>query len=366
MVYDSVRRKTVLFGGYNAGALQDTWEWDGTRWTELFPANRPPALYVHVFAFDAARGRAVLFGGYNSGGYRAETWEWDGSNWFNRTGGASPSARGSAAAAYDAVHERVVLFGGGVSATNFADTWEWDGSTWRQRSPAVTPPARQQHAMAFDGSRGRVVIFAGGNTRLLTDTWEWDGDQWLPHQSTAAPMARRYHAMTYDAARGRTVLFGGDIADGGTHNSSSVYFNDTWEYYHPDPATFTTFGNGCPSSTGVPVLAIEPGDLPWIGATVRLRLGNLPAGCVFCAPFMIVGVTRSPLNLAGLGRPDCDLLVSLNYIQPLVIQGSTATFTASIPNNVGLIGASLHVQGGLLQPSDIAVSNGGTLYFQAR
>jgi hypothetical protein len=42
--------KVVLFGGTSqgSGALNDTWTFDGTSWTQLPVSNRPPA------GFDAA------------------------------------------------------------------------------------------------------------------------------------------------------------------------------------------------------------------------------------------------------------------------------------------------------------------------
>src|SRR5262249_3203581 len=52
--------------------FQDTWEWDGTDWTERATASSPPARAGHVLAFDAARGRTVLFGNTSF----ADTWEY--------------------------------------------------------------------------------------------------------------------------------------------------------------------------------------------------------------------------------------------------------------------------------------------------
>lgn len=36
MAYDSIRQRTVLFGGtdYSVGPLSDTWEWDGANWIQ--------------------------------------------------------------------------------------------------------------------------------------------------------------------------------------------------------------------------------------------------------------------------------------------------------------------------------------------
>jgi hypothetical protein len=56
----------VIFGGYDGGPRDDTWEWNGSAgtWTAVSGGIRPPARAAHALAFDALRGRVVLFGGY--------------------------------------------------------------------------------------------------------------------------------------------------------------------------------------------------------------------------------------------------------------------------------------------------------------
>jgi len=67
----------VLFGGLggtNAAPVtfQDTWEWDGTDWTQRATSSSPPARADHILAFDAGRGRTVLFGSTSF----ADIWEY--------------------------------------------------------------------------------------------------------------------------------------------------------------------------------------------------------------------------------------------------------------------------------------------------
>lgn len=166
MAYDSARGVVVLFGGEGwDGHLDDTWEWNGTNWTQLSPPNRPSARSVHAMAYDSARGVVVLFGGLDgSGTHRDDTWEWDGTNWMQRGPASQPPARAGHAMAYDSAREVTVLFGG----SDQGDTWEWDGTDWVERSPARQPSARSGHAMAYDSVQEAVVLFGGWQTH---DTW---------------------------------------------------------------------------------------------------------------------------------------------------------------------------------------------------
>ncbi len=89
MTYDPVRRRVVLFGGVFPGQypLGDTWEYDGSTWTQLSPALAPGAREPSL-TWDSAREVAVLFGGVDFTvpwvQFWTDTWEWDGSNWSQR------------------------------------------------------------------------------------------------------------------------------------------------------------------------------------------------------------------------------------------------------------------------------------------
>src|SRR5437667_12879814 len=63
MAYDEVRGNAVIFGGGTAippTVFNDTWVWDGTTWTQLFPATSPSARSSSALTYHAARGTAVL------------------------------------------------------------------------------------------------------------------------------------------------------------------------------------------------------------------------------------------------------------------------------------------------------------------
>ena len=228
MAYDTARGRVVLFGGYNGNYLDDTWEWDGTTWTQRATSGPSPRMHP-AMAYDTARGRVVLFGGSN-GNYLGDTWEWDGTTWTQRAT-SGPASRYGHAMAYDTARGWVVLFGG-YNGNYLGDTWEWDGTTWTQRT-TLGPFPRMHPAMAYDTARGRVVLCGGvtyfnNHFVVLGDTWEWDGTTWT-RPSTSEPGPRWGHAMAYDTARGRVVLFGG-------YGLFDVYLGDTWEW---DGTTWT-------------------------------------------------------------------------------------------------------------------------------
>ena len=80
MVYDTARQRVVLFGGVSApiGSVNDTWEYDGTTWTQRTPASAPPAREYPAMAYDSTHQVTVLFGGFPS---LNDTWLWNGTTW---------------------------------------------------------------------------------------------------------------------------------------------------------------------------------------------------------------------------------------------------------------------------------------------
>lgn len=133
MAYDAARGVVVLFGGHETsyGYYDDTWEWDcsAKTWLEVTPpdpATSPHARNGHDMVYDAFRGVVVLFGGSDGTNAYCDTWEWDGSMWTDVTPDPNegPSARFGPAMAYDSAQHQVVLFGGWNWEAFFADTWE--------------------------------------------------------------------------------------------------------------------------------------------------------------------------------------------------------------------------------------------------
>jgi len=251
MAYDSVHGQTVLFGGssrlFPNGAFSDTWVWDGSNWTQLFPANSPPARTLHVMSFDSVHGQVVLFGGIDgSFNYLSDTWVWNGTNWTQEFPAKSPPA-GINSMAYDSAQGQTVLFNG-------ASTWVWNGTTWTQLSPANSPAVGfgegfRNSAMAYDSARGQIVLTVYSSSGTFA-TWVWNGTNWMQMSPANSPPARMDQTMAYQAAYGYTVLFGGTPGAGGNALS------DTWVW---DGTNWTQeFPATVPTAQGDAAMAYDP------------------------------------------------------------------------------------------------------------
>jgi len=365
MAYDSQRNRVVLFGGWNTTTnLNDTWEWDGNNWVRRTPATSPSPRRAAGMTYDPVRGRTVLFGGTDGISDLGETWEWDGNTWTRRLPVSIPSSRSGPSLCFDSARGRTVMFGGGTASTRFGDTWEWDGNNWIPKLTGVAPSSRWFASMAFDVDRNRIVLFGGTNGRTgtvhLQDTWEWDGLAWSLRTSRINPTARHGHQVAYDAFRGKLVLFGG------TTNWPATSLADTWEFGIPGflPG-IVSFGTGC----GLPplTLAPTPGSLPRIGTSQLSDIGNVPA----VLAFMGIGLSSSnlgplplPLPLDGFGMTGCTLWQSsdVQSVAPCSSTGpTTARNSVPIPNLTSMVGLPFFLQACApapgANPAELIVSN---------
>ena len=228
MTYDSTRQRVVLFGGVSSsGLLNDTWEWNGTAWTQRSPATSPSARSDAEMTFDSGRNVAVLVGGTTAAGAAMDTWEWNGTNWSLRSPATTPPVRTGYDISYCAAGAKTFLFGGQTPFALLNDTWYWDGTNWVLQSPATSPTVRSNHAMAHDPGNLRVVLFGGISSGFKNDTWTWNGTTWTQQSPATSPLARAYHRMVPQApgiggsSTNQVLMFGG-------LGFPFAFQNDTW------------------------------------------------------------------------------------------------------------------------------------------
>lgn len=122
-------------------------------------------------------------------------------------------------------------------------------------------------------------------------------------------------------------------------------------------STYVTFASGC--SGTLPAARLVPRDTPRVGATLSVRLFDLPNDLAV----MLFGWQRTgPIPLGGIGMPGCNLEVSLDAAIALVGNGGQAEFDLAIPDTVSLVGVSFANQAAVV---DLAANAAGLVLSNA-
>jgi hypothetical protein len=252
--FDTARDRAVVFGGFwtppdgVSTTLGDTWEWDGSSWTQACMSapcsgQTPGKRAEFAFAYDSAHGQTLLAGGCPAAEATCPTplgdlWHWDGQAWAEDCtappcSSSKPGPTLGAAMAFDAGRGKMVLFGGSTSPA----TWEWNGAWWTLACDGSTCPGprpRAGHAMAYDAAHKQTLVFGGLDlaNNILSDLWAWDGAHWSQLCTSAScadtqPVPRIFATMAYDSTRGMTILYAGcALPSNGCLGTPS----DAWEW----------------------------------------------------------------------------------------------------------------------------------------
>lgn len=399
MTFDPVSGNVLMFGGDNGTFTPSnkTWSYNGTTWTQLAPAVSPTAKVGIELVYDANRGVFVMYGSMNTSPFGGssvdQTWEFDGASWTQVFPTTTPGGLGAYGACFDSVRNRVVLYGG--VANNFfpiaeSGTWEFNGTNWASITTTGTPGPLERPAMCFHAGLGRTVLFGGIDPQIggVDTTWSYDGTDWtVVPVSGPKPAPRSGAKLAYDNVRGVCVLVGGAdpmtgspmgdtwefdgtswtlvpstvpatwqpmltfiptrrqmLLYGGMNPSTFSYHSTTREY----GARFTTFGSGCAGSNGVPALSAL--DAPRLGGTLTLTLANLnPA--VNVAIYALGLSSIPPVALDGIGMIGCTAYVSPDALLTGGAAAGNSTLPIALPTTLGLLGASIFAQGLSLDPA---------------
>ncbi|MCO6430267.1 MAG: hypothetical protein J5J00_05350 [Deltaproteobacteria bacterium] len=295
MAYNSDSGEILLFGGSTlTGFANDTWRYDGSNWTEVVTAHAPEPRENASMVYDSDRGVFILFGGRSevhiphSYNYFSDTWEFDGTDW-TEVNVAEPPAIYSGALVYDSARKETILFGGAASTgLTEASTYRYDGAGWSKLTVAEQPPSRAEAVIYFDTNRDVAVLYGGqgGPSPYLTDLWQWDGSNWSEATVSGTPSARKASAIAFDPIRNIALLFGGF--------TGSAPLGDTWELdipaLSPTPAptpetivtsapTPTPSGSPTPepSPTAVPTSTATPEGTPSQGAVTKREIRSFKA-----------------------------------------------------------------------------------------
>jgi hypothetical protein len=207
--YDPLTRTVFLYGGrlQQGDLVDDTWSWDGTNWHELDPGTgNPPPGEDAVMFWDDAHSDMVLVASSPST-QTDETWVWGGTRWTRIINGDLPATVFVAWLAFDPI-SRALLPVAHTTQTDPASTatatFSWDGATWHrimsQRDPSSVA------GLSLDPSIGRLLISVGLEAGEMPQEFIWNGQSWESHDVRQLPVQPGVEVTDID--RGRVLLFG--------------------------------------------------------------------------------------------------------------------------------------------------------------
>ena len=217
MAYDVGRKKMLLFGGSISlmviNPLDETWEFDGTTWTQLFPTHKPEKRAAATMAYHPVTGRLMLFGGQGSAGFFGDTWEWDGADWKKVAGQVQGLEARSGATLLTIPWKNTVYLVGGYQATlptntwpltPRADIWEWTGTTWKLVPNSTAPFPEMSNGAVADPTTQRILVTGGAYDAKVPhrqrETWSWDGKTWTREDEGSAQESN-YASYALDPVR---------------------------------------------------------------------------------------------------------------------------------------------------------------------
>lgn len=281
----------------------------------------PSPRFDSAMAYDAAAHTVVLFGGGAISGALNDTWVWNGSTWSQAITGVgcpaacptSPPARITASLAYFGATGTALLFGGqkynGIGVLN--DTWTWNGSTWSQQSPVTSPSGRYAAGLAYDDATSTLVLFGGEANNDMHDTWVWNGGKWNPAcglSTTPAPPSCVHSLCPAGGlpAGGTSVTLSGSSFTGATE----VFFGptQTTSFSVLSDTTMTETAPAGAAGTTVDVIVTAPGGTSGAASFTYVLQGDanadgavnaIDALCILRSVAVLPGTLACSMPLQG-------------------------------------------------------------------
>jgi uncharacterized protein (TIGR03437 family) len=340
LIFDTVRRRLVVFGGQASGFFSDVWAFDIAlgSWQQLSADNSGPSRrYAHSAIYDSARDRMVISHGFTNAGRFDDTWAFHfaTNSWQDLSPpGPRPLRRCLHHASHDAAGDQMYLYGGcasGFGPCPLGDLWAFDLGThrWTERTVQPGPPSRQHYGMGFDPARRRLVLFGGSGGAILNDTWEFDPqpNAWLqPVIAGNPPSPRQRHETTVAGDRGTVFFFGGLTPAGATNelwmlgpgflpDTPQVAPNGVINAFSGEGGAVapgelvSIFGQALGPIEGV-IFQFDPltGRLPTSGPGVSVTWNGIPAAFYFSRSDQLN--VQVPYELAGAS--EASLVVTVN------------------------------------------------------
>ncbi len=321
LAYCPATSEFVLFGGFSTqGALTDTWTWNGTNWTQRFPAANPPD--ARRLVTDPSGGVLALRRMVST---TPDQWLWDGTNWTQGPLFAAPYSWEFVHADHDPVRNRV------VAVMEYGNAWEWDGATW------TALPARStqfSYVSTYSPGTGELWFDGGGAYQA------WNGASWRTILAPPWPAVLPQLPVP-DHRRGIVLSV--------LHPRPNSY-PETLATNSNTPATIERIGSACATGTAPGLVALgrpTPGN-----AGFALDLAAAPTQALF---LLGIDVARVQLPL-GSG---CTVEIAQ---APALLLGTVdatgrARHTLPIPTSLAFRGVNLFAQAAVLDPANSPIGS---------
>jgi hypothetical protein len=277
-VWDPVRRRMIVIGGYGNGAfLGDVWaftpatgNWEPLQWSGVPGSGENPAFRTGAqAAYDPALDRIVFFGGNTANGHQNGQYSLaiDAAHpervaWNNlQTLGFLPSPRAFGTMVFDPPRSRMLLFGGETNDTHQLQVLDLAGGTpiWSPLDLPGAPPSREGQIAVYDPVRDRMLVIGGFTAGFgdRNDVWALSlsgAPSWeeLDPAGTLPP-PHSFCAAAYDPARDRVLMFAG--------NGANPFYDDTWALdlaHGPAWVNLTGYSGPPPRRRGSSGAAFDP------------------------------------------------------------------------------------------------------------
>jgi len=294
MVYDSRRDRMIMFGGALSGSSflgdLEAYDLDSTGvsgWNTLSAIGAPPsARYVHEAMYDSVRDRMVLFGGFD-GAWRSDVWELAlggaSPTWTQLTpAGPLPTMHLALGSIYDPVFDRMVAYGA-LSPGSAEDTWElaWTGIP----TPALASLVDENTGSGTAHLTWFTPDGAGVNATVERTS---QGDPW---SSVASIVSNGSGLLSYEDHVGTGGRYGYRLAIGAEQTLTEVTWVDV-----PAPGGGLALARVRPNpSRGGPVLEFRLGS----GATAEVTVFDVRGRRVFAKDVTALGPGAHMLDLRG-------------------------------------------------------------------
>ncbi len=177
-IYNPSAHRMTMFSGFTtSGRFDDTQAYDIAlnNWIELTPSGTNPLQRcLHAACYDEQRHRMIIYGGQNAGPLD-DIWAFDltANTWSNLTPPTKPPGRIFPSSIYADNH--VIVFGGLTASGNENTLWSFNmlDSSWTMITPSgILPEKRNSHAAVFIPQDRSMIVFAGEGDSLYNDVWK--------------------------------------------------------------------------------------------------------------------------------------------------------------------------------------------------